>query len=535
MGQDVGRSRGEAGQALILFTVMIVVFLGFCALVVDVGRAYAERRSMQNAADASTLAATKLVSDSLMPCTDATTRNVCSGVTWAQVTQLARTQVDANASLLSGYQNASNLGNYTAPIDMTVRYAVYPIGGSQCSTTWNTIANLSDKVPGIVCKIRVDVASHWTTWFPIPDSAGGVAQQPGTAGAHATGMIVGDNSLEARADIWPMTRRRSVMSPLMQVPDVNSPTPFWNSQACQKQTDNCGPSWKEQLNLALNSNRSPWSTPSEPRSQPLESSRLFLSNPRQDDAWRGGQWFGLSLPNLSSQGGGTWDTRANEPTTTSNFTQVNSQVDLGNWFAYGFGGKISLTNDWSNSATMQCINWLYPGDAIPCGIPDPTTLQSSAYNLNVNNNNSTDKNYLTTSQSWWRPTGDWIETNNGDLGNNLAQPIADYLSKYATPGCPFSYQWGNCAVIAVYMWEGGQVWVQDTTTGLWSWQPWVSPSQSPDRVHLVDFAYFAFYQDLPASSSLVQGFFVAGSEAGFPTTFNVPPSNRLNHYFLVGG
>ena len=51
-------SRTAEWEALILFTLMLVVFIGFCALVVDVGRIYAERRYMQNAADAGALSAT---------------------------------------------------------------------------------------------------------------------------------------------------------------------------------------------------------------------------------------------------------------------------------------------------------------------------------------------------------------------------------------------------------------------------------------------------------------------------------------------
>lgn len=46
----------EKGQILIQTAVLLVVLLGFAALAVDVGKAYAERRRMQNAADAAALA-----------------------------------------------------------------------------------------------------------------------------------------------------------------------------------------------------------------------------------------------------------------------------------------------------------------------------------------------------------------------------------------------------------------------------------------------------------------------------------------------
>lgn len=48
--------RDEEGQALIQVTVAMLVLLGFISLAIDVGHLYAERRRMQNAADAGALA-----------------------------------------------------------------------------------------------------------------------------------------------------------------------------------------------------------------------------------------------------------------------------------------------------------------------------------------------------------------------------------------------------------------------------------------------------------------------------------------------
>lgn len=51
-----GKLRSENGQTLVQVTLMLVVLLGFVALAIDVGLIYAERRHMQNAADAGALA-----------------------------------------------------------------------------------------------------------------------------------------------------------------------------------------------------------------------------------------------------------------------------------------------------------------------------------------------------------------------------------------------------------------------------------------------------------------------------------------------
>ncbi len=48
--------RHQRGQTLVFVALMLVVLVGFLALAVDVGNAYAERRFMQNAADAGALA-----------------------------------------------------------------------------------------------------------------------------------------------------------------------------------------------------------------------------------------------------------------------------------------------------------------------------------------------------------------------------------------------------------------------------------------------------------------------------------------------
>ena len=51
------RDRAESGQTLIMFALALVVLLGFVSITLDVGLAFLERRSLQNAVDAAALAA----------------------------------------------------------------------------------------------------------------------------------------------------------------------------------------------------------------------------------------------------------------------------------------------------------------------------------------------------------------------------------------------------------------------------------------------------------------------------------------------
>jgi Flp pilus assembly protein TadG len=62
--------RGERGQVLIMVALMMPVLLGMLGLVIDVGNAYAQRRFMQNAADASSLAAARYMALSRSSATD---------------------------------------------------------------------------------------------------------------------------------------------------------------------------------------------------------------------------------------------------------------------------------------------------------------------------------------------------------------------------------------------------------------------------------------------------------------------------------
>jgi Flp pilus assembly protein TadG len=62
---------GERGQILVLVALMMPVLLGFLGLVIDVGNAYAQRRFMQNAADAAALAGARYLANNIAGASDA--------------------------------------------------------------------------------------------------------------------------------------------------------------------------------------------------------------------------------------------------------------------------------------------------------------------------------------------------------------------------------------------------------------------------------------------------------------------------------
>jgi hypothetical protein len=57
--------RGESGQVLVMGALMMTVLLGFLALVLDAGNAYAQRRFVQNGADAAAIAAARVLANNL--------------------------------------------------------------------------------------------------------------------------------------------------------------------------------------------------------------------------------------------------------------------------------------------------------------------------------------------------------------------------------------------------------------------------------------------------------------------------------------
>ncbi len=58
------RATNRSGQVLVLVVIALVALIGFAALAIDVGHSYAQRRQLQNAADAAALAGARLVCSS---------------------------------------------------------------------------------------------------------------------------------------------------------------------------------------------------------------------------------------------------------------------------------------------------------------------------------------------------------------------------------------------------------------------------------------------------------------------------------------
>ncbi|TMF06939.1 MAG: hypothetical protein E6I38_09745, partial [Chloroflexi bacterium] len=94
------RRRGQTGQALVLFVMGLVAFIGFVALTIDIGLVFEGRRGEQNAADSAALAGA-----SALPGNAITARQLAQD--WAQKNGFVNGLGGATVTVTTPYQGAS--------------------------------------------------------------------------------------------------------------------------------------------------------------------------------------------------------------------------------------------------------------------------------------------------------------------------------------------------------------------------------------------------------------------------------------------
>lgn len=135
--------RGERGQVLVIAALMMTALMGFLALVIDVGNAYAQRRLMQNAADAAAVAGARVLAT-----------NVGSGVSDAAVLGAINTYLTSNGSASSVSSAGPSRAWYVDIAGNTVR----TVGGG------GVPAVAAGGMPNIV-GVRVEAGRQFPTYF----------------------------------------------------------------------------------------------------------------------------------------------------------------------------------------------------------------------------------------------------------------------------------------------------------------------------------------------------------------------------------
>ncbi len=191
------------GQTLIMFTLMITVLFGFVALVIDLGFAYSERRLVQNAADAGSLAGARALAGKIIATSDG---GYAFTLTHQDVVNVVTKYVDDNKSLVP------KAAVYEAP---KIEY----LDGSQ-----NPLAVSNNMVPTSTQMVRVTRKLSFSTLFaPV------IGQPKMEVSARATAKI--SPVLRPKyppGPTWPMTRFDNNATPPKPLSGCPDPVLFWS-------------------------------------------------------------------------------------------------------------------------------------------------------------------------------------------------------------------------------------------------------------------------------------------------------------------
>ncbi|HYW28675.1 MAG TPA: pilus assembly protein TadG-related protein, partial [Gaiellales bacterium] len=83
---DTGSRTSQNGQTLVLITLFMFALLGMCALAIDVGVWYQQKRAVQNAADAGALAGAATLPSGWSAATSAAAAELANNMSGAAIT-----------------------------------------------------------------------------------------------------------------------------------------------------------------------------------------------------------------------------------------------------------------------------------------------------------------------------------------------------------------------------------------------------------------------------------------------------------------
>lgn len=185
------RSPQERGQAIVFLVVGMIVFLGFVALAIDGGMAYADRRNAQNASDSASLAGGGITTLELenrgvlytqWNCNDAQIQAAMAAGRQAAINRAAANgySIDENIADHHGVQTVcgeTNYGYLDRWIDLTVQLS---------DTTSTSFAHLL--FPAAV-EIRVDATTRIRPRQPLAFGNAIIALNPEDCQGHQSGAI----------------------------------------------------------------------------------------------------------------------------------------------------------------------------------------------------------------------------------------------------------------------------------------------------------------------------------------------------------
>lgn len=536
-------ARDEEGQALVIVALGMFALMAALAFTLDWGYGYAQRRSMQNAVDAATLAAGRHVATTFKlvggaPAFAATIEEICDDVA-------TRTAGVGGATEVSFFSDPTDPGTWTS------------VGTGACASG----AGLPVPNDTIFVRVRSSATFRSLAQQTVAVAASARARLTGSAGCNGascmglrplelpTGTEPGQGlsgyTTGPNAAIWPLAIHLVAGefsgAPCGQYCDASTvtPTTIW------PRADRYGPAG-EFTGLVTYTHFSPresgqvhqLNTESDYTGTTNNGIRTAHGHDNDDfSVWPA--YDRVQMPNADSSacgGASNWDTLGRD--TLSDATSC----DLPNWFAYGFRGSVGVGTDWAQ-----------PFDALPGnGVDMPEPLGPARASCGM-------------SMQLARPSctgadnriGDWIETVPGDLSPLMASQMQAFVAKYGRvvpnsatavspmPGAPL---FGKAAVVFIPLWDCAEKF-DPAASGAARWQS-IAPGgdcsqlgafggQTVDRIHIVGTVPFTFYEGLIATSPVsVRAFWGnAFGDAGIcsddPTASGCGLNLMLNSAFLV--
>lgn len=577
---NVAWRRDEEGQGLIIAAGGLIVAIFVLALVINSGFGLAQRRTMQNAADAGALAAAQLLATSVTsvsgnpPTVFRVTKDFVYCVAWFYAdrnrdsfrpdaagrteTTLVQWSKDITATDPFGDPNGAdnaNGGTFTAPASPCPTVMV---GGQEVPGPVTT----GPEVNPLTRFIRVESRVEYHSLVAVVGPATPVASASAVAritGAHAP----------TSGPTWPMVRHynpadftcSSQCNPLTM-----APTTFWSATGGVNDKDVVFGSFKGLTDLSRfgpNANRDAPTGVSKnctgtlapacvPQLMTDYDHRVITitppSNPQYGSigACTNGEVSYPTPPAPSDW----WVASGGE-----NSQSWDKDCSLSNWAGYTFAGTLSLGTDWSNAPSPQEP----PNDGQP--LPSATSTPRRAVCQGVPAG-------LAAPSCTSGTAGDWIEVaqQSGNTGANISVPLQAYIAANGVYDAYSARQYGNGqnaplfgkkVVMLVYLWDCSETYTNDGTHTQALRNQWslnlprngsdcsairdgndMNPQDTVSRVHLFTVATFTFYEGT-VSSQQIEGYWGGWFNASDPCQLDPgSPQCALNQFantvFLVG-
>lgn len=411
---------GDAGQALVIVALAMVVLMGTLVLAVDWGYGFASRRVAQNQADAAALAVGKLLASTY-----------------------AAGGLGFGASREDAWCAAARARDANLPGTPTGAIRTLSLSFSPDGTTWTTISTAdcsatgTTTVPAGTVFVRVSADATYASLFGLPArrsvdvrasarvrlSAGVQVGQlqlpPGVAEVPGLGLS-GSTTLPNVA-IWPITRH---FDPA-EYSDPSRRVTFWPVPGTQKYDSRDGGRFRGLIALAHESEASP--------THQLITESDYTGTPHAEQ----GHPVTPPLSNRSNPllcGGATWETSG------SRAEAAAIACDLPNWFYYGYRGSISLGTDWAAPAWGAYARGAELPDALPTATSQRSSCGAPSYFMAPSCQGSSSMR------------GDWIETVNGDLTPNMAARMREFVQRYGRD-TERSATLGKAVVVRIFLWD----------------------------------------------------------------------------------